>query len=235
MQLAIEKVWIDPCILQHTQVEKLLSFDQMLKREFPDQHSSLRQTGGQIKNFTFHPPAVYAVATAMLYYWHFYDFVPLLLSVENNYAYSTVWWSNRWKGPTAWQCQTQVCHECLCTHGTPVPGNNEGILSCHQNWSPAWRQDRSFPAQARKKGPYNCRSLRLWNTKSWWVTLRQQMEKRFFATKVKRRNARDFLPHWKFWKWFYFYTVWAGSVCGPWLLQQGIPQVQESFHPSSID
>lgn len=138
------------CILQHRQVEKFLALNQILQGKFSDQHCSLRQTGGQNKTVTFHSQAVYSVSRAMLYYCPFYDFVPLLLSVENNYGYSTARWSNRWRGLTAWQCQTQVCQECLCTHGTPVPGNKEGILSCHQNWSPAWRQDRSFPAQARK-------------------------------------------------------------------------------------
>lgn len=42
-------MWLDPCTLQHRQVEKLMAFDQIFQRESYDQRRSLRQTGGKKK------------------------------------------------------------------------------------------------------------------------------------------------------------------------------------------
>lgn len=175
------------------------------------------------------PAGSYCVATPTPHYCHFYDFIAdaLLQSVENNYGYSIVRWSNRWRGLTAWQCQTQVCHECLSTRNPGAWQQRGNPLLSSELWSAAWRQDRSFPTLARKV-PL-CLSLPLlWNTKGWWVSLKQQLNwrKGSFALGAAK-ECKGLLPPTRTLKMF--------SVCGPWLLQQGIPQVHGEFPSSCID
>lgn len=75
----------------------------------------------------------------------------------------------------------------------------------------------------------------LWNTKSWWVTFKQQMGKKVLLSKGEAEGMwGTSSPTGSPENGFYFYSlsslsVWSVAFTG------GYPQVRETFHPSSID
>lgn len=102
-------MWIDPCILQHTQVEKLLSFDQILQREFPvvwgKQVDKLKTSPFTLQQFTQLPRQCYTIDTFMTLFHCYYQWKITMVTQQCDEATGREVWQ---RGSVKHRCVTSV-------------------------------------------------------------------------------------------------------------------------------